>query len=433
MSTGYNSTATTVSSLSDLYVKANTDVKISVKLNVEELKWFREYPRENITVSGNENRVPLLLDKATAAAAIAEGGHERVMITPAPTHGTFMPVQLNTRYGFTGLAGALDARSKGGMIENQIEFQAQMAGYSIARSIGLQTWGQSTGTVGVVKTTLSAGTVQVIPLKNAYGSSTLVAGSDSGGPQDAYLSSLYVVNDHVALIRSAALVEFGTVTASPSASSGAGFVDVTFTSSITPTVGDLVVLANADGDSTIAGTDVNNWAYGWTEMLTASSLLGVTTSSKPFWAAGSTSTATQRLGFQVKEKMINDCYTASGMTINRFAIPFGVRRDTIAGNLGGRRYDSAETDIEGDLNAGKGQKYYTSPLCLPGVVVGWANVAVGKIELAELVGDDGGTKSQFKLDKVQGVDQIAASYNYWYQKVPTCRGAMGYAANLTSQ
>ena len=105
MPTGYTSTATPVSSLPDLYVKANTDVKISVKLNVEELKWFREYPRENITVSGNENRVPLLLDKPTAAAAIAEGGHERVMITPAPTHGTFMPVQLNTRYGFPAWPG----------------------------------------------------------------------------------------------------------------------------------------------------------------------------------------------------------------------------------------------------------------------------------------------------------------------------------------
>ena len=433
MPTGYNSSATAVSSLADLYVKANTDVKIAVKLNVEELKWFREYPRENITVSGNENRVPLLLDKPTSAAAIAEGGHERVMITPAPTHGTFMPVQLNSRYGFTGLAGALDARSKGSMIENQIEFQAQMAGYSIARSIGLQTWGQSNGTIAVVKTTGSASTTQVIPLKNAFGSSSLCAGGDAGGPQDQYLSSLVVTNDHVALIRSSALVEFGTVTASPSATSGAGFIDVTFTSSVTPTVGDVLVLANADGDSTISGTDVNNWAYGFTEILTSTSLLGVTTSAKPFWQAGSASTATQRLGFQVKEKMINDCYTASGMTVNRFAIPFGVRRDTIAGNLGGRRYDSAETDIEGDLSAGKGQKYYTSPMCLPGVLVGWANMSIGKIELAELVGDDGGTKSMFKLDKVQGIDQIAASYNYWYQRIPTCRGATGYASNLSSQ
>lgn len=433
MSTGYNSSATSVSTLADLYVKANTDVKIAVKLNVEELKWFREYPRENITVSGNENRVPLLLDKPTSAAAIAEGGHERVMITPAPTHGTFMPVQLNSRYGFTGLAGALDARSKGSMIENQIEFQAQMAGYSIARSIGLQTWGQSSGTLAVVKTTGSASATQIVPLKNAYGSSTLCAGGDAGGAQDQYLSSLFVVNDHVALIRSDALVEFGKVTASPSATSGAGYIDVTFTSSITPTAGDEIVLANADGDNTITGTDVDNWAYGFTEIWTADSVLGVTSTDKPFWAAGSTSTATQRLGFSVKEKMINDCYTKSGMTLNRFAIPYGVRRDAIDGNLGGRRYNSSETDIEGDLNAGKGQKYYTSPLCIPGVLGGWANMAIGKIELAELVGDDGGTKSMFKLDKVQGIDQIAASYNYWYQRIPTCRGATGYAANLSSQ
>ncbi len=133
--------------------------------------------------------------------------------------------------------------------------------YSIGRSIGLTTYGQSTGAIAVVKTTGSSSATQVVPLKNAFNSSTWVAGGDAG-VQDTYLSGLIRTGNHLALIRSGSLVEFGTVTASPSASSGVGYVDVTFTSAITPTVGDLIVFANADGDSTITGTDYNNVPIG---------------------------------------------------------------------------------------------------------------------------------------------------------------------------
>ncbi len=431
MATGYSSSATVVSSVTDLYKKQNTNVKTAIKLITEEQKWFRDYNKEDIVVSGNENRVPLILTKPIMPSFIPDGGNERIMSTPAPTHGTFMPVQMNTRYGFTGLAQALGNRARAGMIEDQVTYQANMAGYSIGLGIGLTTYGSSVGTVAVVKTTGSSSATQVIPLKNAFGSSTFCAGGD-GGVQDTYLSNLIGAGNHIALIRAGAIVEFGAVTASPSASLGVGYIDVTFTSAITPTVGDLIVFANADGDSTITGTDYNMWPIGFTEMLTADSCLGQTTTSFPNWKAGSTSTATQRLGFVVKEKMINDCYNASGMTINRFILPQGVRRDAIAGELGGRRYGSAETDIEGDLNPGKGQKYFTSQLALPNTLIGWYGEAIKKIELSDLP-DDEASKSIFKLDKVQGKSQIAASYDYFYQKIPSSRAAMGYATNLTSQ
>jgi hypothetical protein len=105
-----------------------------------------------------------------------------------------------------------------------------------------------------------------------------VAGADTG-IQDTYLSNLFPVNNRIALIRAGAIVEFGTVTAAPSATSGIGYIDVTFTSSITPTAGDLVVSANADGDVTITGTDYNNWPEGWTSILLSDSCEGQTTTS----------------------------------------------------------------------------------------------------------------------------------------------------------
>lgn len=436
MATGYPtaSSATAVTTVSDLYKKQNTDVKVAIKLQTEESNWFRDYPREQIVVSGNENRIPLVLTQPLVGAHIPEGGNESIMSTPAPTHGTFLPVQLDKRHGFTGLAQAYDNRSRAAMIEDQLTYQANMSGYSIGRSIGLTTYGTSVGTMAVVKTTGSGGTTQNgIALKNAYGSSTFCAGGD-GTTQDTYLSGLFRVGERIALIRSAAIVEFATITASPSVASGVGFIDAVFTSSITPTVGDLIVFAMADQDVTITGTDYNNSSLGFTDILTASSVEGVTGlagGTYPFWTPGSSVTTTQRLSFTVKRRMIQDCWNAGGGTINRFILPQGVERDAISAELGSRRFDSADVDIEGNLKAGKGEKYYTSQLALPNTLIGWYDKAVTKIELSDQPADEA-SKSIFKLDKVQGKSQTAAYYDYFYQRICSSRALTGYATNLTS-
>jgi len=431
MATGYTSSASTVSTLAQLSEKTNTDVKTAIKVVTEESSWFRSYPREQITVSGLENRVPLVLTQPIHPAMIPDGGYERIMSTPAPTSGTFTMTQMNVRYGYTGLAQALSNRARAAMIEEQTAYQAMMAGYSIGRGVGTQTYGQSSGTVAVVKTTGGASATQVIPLKNAYGASTFVAGGDVG-VQDTFISNLFRVGDHIALIRASAIVEFGAVTAAPSASSGVGYIDVTFTSSITPTVGDLVVFANADIDSTIAGTDVNNWMIGFTEILTAASVLGVATSNYAAWAPGSTSTASQRYSYAVKEKLINDCKNASGMKVNRFIIGQGVVRDAVSGQLGSRRYEGSDVDLEGSLKPGDGEKNFTSQLALPNTVIAWYDQAIRKVELSDLPEDGSSSKSIFKLDKVQNKSAIAAAYDYFAQKVPSSRAATGYATNLTS-
>lgn len=426
MATGYAAgTYTQVSTLADLYEKTNTAVKTAIKLVTEEAKWFKSYPRENIKVSGNENRIPLVLVQPGNIAMINDGGYEAVPTTNAPTHGTFMPVQMNGRYAYTGLAQAFDNRSRAAMIEEQTAYQAMQKGYAFGRTIGLQTYGQSTGTVAVVKTTGSASATQVVPLKNAFGS-TLVAGGTTD--QDTYLSSLFRVGEHVALIRSGTLVEFGNITASPSASLGVGYVDVTFTSSITPTIGDNIVFANAVTDSTITGTDVNNWPVGFFEALTAASVHGVLTSNFAAWAAGSAQTASQRFAFQVKEKMMNDIWNAGGVQMNRMIVAQGVRRNAIAGELGARRYDSAEMDLEGDLG---GFKYLTSQLAPPGMAIGWYDQAYSKIELSDQPAD-GTPKSIFSLDKVQDRSALQAKYDYFYAKIVSSRAAMGYATNLSS-
>ena len=174
MATANTSSASTVNSQADFYEKTNTDVKTGIKLMTEEAKWFRQYPTEKIVVSGNENRIPLILSQPVGLAMLADGGNEALMTSPTPTHGTFLPTQMNARYGFTGLAQALTNRARGAMIESQVDQQAMLTIVKFSRGIGLQTYGQSTGTVAVVNATLGAGTVQTgIVLKNAFGTSTI--------------------------------------------------------------------------------------------------------------------------------------------------------------------------------------------------------------------------------------------------------------------
>lgn len=428
MATGYAAgTYTTVATLADLYEKTNTDVKQAIKARYREPGWLRSYPKEQVKYSPNETRIPLVLTKPYGVAMIPDGGYEAVPNSNTPTSGTISVVQMNARFSYTGLAEALDQRSRAAMIEQQTAWQAMQKGIALGRTIAFQTYGQSTGTVVVVKTTGSAGATQTgIALKNAYGS-TLVAGGTTA--QDTYLSSLLTVGEHVALIRSGSIVEFGTVVASPSAGSGVGFVDITFTSSITPTANDNIVFANAITDSTITGTDVNRWPIGFIEALTGASVHGVTTSAYPYWAAGSAQTATQRLSFQVKEKMSNDIFNASGMTMDRMIVSDGVRRDAIAGERGARRYDSAKMDLEGDLD---GFKYMHSEISPPGLAIGWYSQAYSKLDLTDQPEDEM-TKGGFKFDKVQDRSAVQGSFDYFYAKVVSARSAMGYASNLQEQ
>jgi hypothetical protein len=110
-------------------------------------------------------------------------------------------------------------------------------------------------------------------------------------------------------------VEFGTVTQRRPASSGVGYIDVTFTSSITPTAGDLIVFANADGDSTITGTDVQQLGdrlHRSAHRVLDDGRHGVLTSATPAGPPGSDVDRHAALSFQVKEKMINDCWNAAG-------------------------------------------------------------------------------------------------------------------------
>ncbi len=428
MATGFSPSYEKVSSLSDLYEKTNTTVKVGIKLVTEEASWLRDFPREKIVYSPNESRIPLILQYPLPPAMIPDFGYEAQLTTPSPTSGTFSMTQMNYRFSYSGLAEALDSRARAAMIVRQTEQQAMLAASGMGAAIGKQLYGSSVGTIAVVAATGSAGTTQNgIQLKNAYGS-TLVPNTTTN--QQTYLSNLFPVNSQIALVRSGTLVEFGTVNAAPSAGSGVGYIDATFNSSITPTANDVIVFASAVTDATITGTDYNNAPIGFADILGTGTLHGVNPSTYPNWAVGYSSTSSARFGYAMKEAMINGVWNAAGVQMNRLILGQGVKRDVVAGERGALRYDNAEDlNLEGDL---KGFEYLTSKLALPGCAIGWYDQAFAKVEISNQP-DDKMQPSIFKLDKVQDRSGVAAAYDYFRANLCVSRGAFAYASNLNEQ
>lgn len=421
---------TTVANLSELSKKTNTDVMVGIRRKTKEYGWFDDTPDEKITPSGNEMRLVLDIAYQTGGAMIPDGGYEDQATTVSPNEGTFTFVQMNKRYSFTTLAKGFDAKGRAGFIQRQIQFQAIKAVEAIARKVGLQTYGFSTGTVAVVNGTLGAGaTVTDIVLKNTFGTSLLPGTSTAG---KVYNTNLFRVGEPVCLVRGSTVQDFGVVVASPAASGTAGAIDVTFNGSVTVTANDLLVFASAVTDTALTGTDSNRWPVGLLDALTSTSVHGLSSSTASEWQAAYAGTAGGRMSYQVQEAMANAIDNFSGAEMDRVIYSQGVRRDMIAGERAALRYDSSSSmDWNGEVGT-KGIKYMTSVLAPPGMFIGWNKDALGKKVLSDKPDYEGGPDI-FSLDKVQDKGAVVASFDFIYARVVNNRRGLAYSANHTEQ
>ena len=430
MATGNAPVLTTVSNLAELHKKTNTEVMVGLKRKTEELDWFDDLPDLKLVPSGNEMRLVLDISyQPDTTAMIPDGGFEAVQTTQAPNHGTLTFVQMNARYAFTTLYKGFEAKGRAGMIQKNVTFMAVKAIEQFARKIGLQTYGFSTGTKAVIAATAgAAGTVQAgMQIKNAFGS-TLIPGTATA--DKTYLSFIFRVGDPIALVRTGTLVEFGVVTASPSVGSGVGFIDATFNSSITPTLGDLIVNAAAVTGATLSETDTGRWPVGLLDACTSASVHGLSGTGNN-WNVGFSDTTGGRMSFVRKEALANGLWNNGGVKLNRVIWSQGVRRDTIAGERGSMVYDSASTNLDGEVGM-KGVKDMTSVLVPTGLVFGYNNECITKKALSDLPNYESGP-GIFELDKVQDKGAYSASFNYIYLRAIVNRGGIGYLSNLQEQ
>ena len=423
-----NSVAYTLSSAETvLYKKTNTDVMEALKSFTEEYGWADDTPDIRIKASANEMRLVVDVNHEVNVASIAEGGYEAVATSVAAQNGTLSPIQMNARYSFSTLEQKGWGPDKAGQIENEIKFKAVKKTQALGERFGQQFYGYTTATVAVVLTTGGASATQTnIALKDPYGDTGI---DDTSANGLAYLSGLFRAGDHVALIRSAAIVEIGVVVGA--GSSGNGFLSVTFNASCTPTAGDQIVFANAVTDATIGGTDYNKWVVGYLDATQSSSVHGMASSSIPGWASNLDTTG-GRWSVAKQKKGIQQCKNNGGVDVNRMIMDQGVMRDVLAGESAARRYSPSDTyDLDGDYKA-KNMKVLSSRLTPPGIVGMYGNKCWTKKLLNEKPPEQGGP-DLFSIDKVQDRGLFQASLDFIYLRAVTNRAGMFLATGLTQQ
>ena len=427
MATGFTPSYTASSALSDLYKKSNTSIMSAIKAKTEEFDWFDDVPDEDIILSANEMRLVLDVNYETGVAMIPEGGYEAVLSSVAPEHGTFTPVQMNARYSFSlKYQDGWNNKGKAGQIMNQNRYQAMKKAEAIGETVGLQTYGFTTGTIAVVAATGSSSATQTnVQLKNGYGTSN-IAGTTTA--EKTYISGLIRAGEGVALIRSGNLIEFGIYNGT--GTSGVGYADITFTSAITPTADDLLVRANAVTGATISETDVNRWPVGLFDATLSASVHGLATSSAPNWASYQDTTG-GRWSYAKQEKMFNEIWNNGGVQADTIIWSQGVRRDVIAGERAALRYESSSFDFDGKFST-SGIKYRTSRLAPVATVFGYAKDVYRKRLMSDKPSPDG-SPSMFSLDKVQDRSSMAASINFLYFRCVNNRAGMGVAVGLSEQ
>ncbi len=427
MATANSDSLTTVTTLSDLYKKTNTDVQVALKRVTEEYNWLDEYPDEMIEASGNEMRLVLDVNLAYGGSFIPDAGYEDMGATAAPTHGTLAISQFNKRFYYTGLAKALDSRARAGMIQRQTQYQAIKAIEILGNKIGVSSYGFTTGTVAVVKDTESSSTTHTsVTIYRGFGS-TLVSGTPTTAT-NTYMNVLFRVGEGIALIRSGSIVEFGTITASPG-TAGVGTINFTTNGTCTPTAGDLIVYANSVTGATLSETDQNRWQPGWLDILTSSSLHGLATSSAQNWQAGYANVSGGRMAWSTQEAMANGLWNKGGVKMNKAIYSQGVRRDILAGERAAIRWDSSNFDWDADFGT-KGFKYMTSQLVPPGFFIGWNDQCIGRKYLSDKPDYDAGP-GIFSIDKVQDRSAWASSFDFFFIRACNNRAGTGYASSLT--
>jgi hypothetical protein len=411
---------TTVSNLEKGYRKKATKLYTAFKDKVEEFSWLDDIDDEDIVPSGRENLIPLDVNRGYGTHMYSDGGREARTVTPAMNEGSFTFVQAGSRFFISTFAQALDQRAKDAQIIRQIKYQSKKSLESLARRVGMQFYGFSTGYV-CEQTTAATATTQTLTLNDGFGDSTIDGG--------AYLSSLFEVGDRIALIASGALVTnaMGEITSKPSA----GVIVVVFDGSVITVAAQNIVMANGVTDATITETDYNKWPVGLLDIITSTTVHGLASSTAAAWDSALNDTAGGRFSYVKLKKLRQEIANDGDGKLTDVIWSNGVENDVEAGERAARIYDSSAMDLDGSVKA-KGVKFRTSPLVPPEHVIGFDRSGWGKKVLTDKPSEDG-MLNFGDLHKAEDRAGWKGGFELIYALVCRSRAKFGRYADLTEQ
>jgi hypothetical protein len=372
--------------------------------------------------------VPLDLKKGIGAQSIVEGGYEARPSSPALVDAALTFIMFNKRITFSRLSQILRSRSKNAFIENDLKHQGMKAVESLREQFARQFYGSSTSVLFLQNGAISTDTVT---LDSMYGVSGL--GSLTSNRR---CTDLVHVDDYVAFLnpsgpalRTAGIVKIDSIDRDLQTITGSAFSDVT-----TCTDNDLIVFANNNENTTLAGgTEYNLALTGMEDMMTASSLYGITASTYPDGWTATADTSGGRftpVKFRKMRQAIQNKGPA-GSDMTDVWMAQGVYNDLVAQQEAGRRFGSGDYELDG-MPSAKGVKIHQSRFTPDGRVYAYdKNNSVKRGQL--FPGPDDQPYDEQNTDKLQDVSGFAASLDFPVFLFTTSRGAMAYASNATQQ
>lgn len=401
---------TTQTQMSKIWRKVQGTAVDVVNTKVEELGLINSLSMAKLAPSLREVTRPVFVTRDGGVASISEGGYKARPMSPAAQEISVSLVHLQKQFAIAQLVLMISRMGGDTQVVRQFKTQLRFASYAMADQVGDYFWCGSTGIQATTDTDLSGATT-VLTLANGYNQSTI--------SNAAYLADRFKSTDGVSgaagdyvRVRDAtssyAQVSnaIGQVTAKSRTN---GTITLTWTGSApsSTTNGLALVKANSLDDS---ADDYNKAFVGISEVLTATSLHGLSGSTYSEWAvqSGASDATGGRLDGIRLDKVCDAINDATGKKVDKIMWSKGVRRDVNAQYRSAVEFSSPYgIAIDGDVKR-KGVEFFESRRVPPGWCVPFVSDAIERFFWKPDLPESGESVAMAESELLESED-IAAS------------------------
>jgi hypothetical protein len=405
------------SDVNKIWRKVQGKLQTGLQYECEEYKMLSDLDRFDINVSAREITVPIDINEGAGVASINEGDYEAMPYTPNVEEITLTWINLSKRFTASLTAMYLDQYNQEAQIKRQLKHQGAHAVRDIARDWSDRFYGYSTSALGTVSVAATATTCTL----------TLSAGYDSTVTDATFIGDKFRVNDYVAAIRTAALVTngIGKITAITT-----NVLTVVFQGATTISVADIIVKANSQEYTTIAGTDYNKSLVGLLDICKTASIHSLSSATVPNWSVALADTAGGRFSGVRLTKMINLIGNKGGGNVDTLMVSQGVDRDLFSSQSASLRFASPfGMELLGQAEA-KGLKKMATRRVPPGYAFAFASESLHRFNLVGQPSGDGAFAWK-DGDKLENKNAMAFSLDFPVALVCTNRKNFAYMSGLT--
>lgn len=353
--------STTQTQAAKIWRKVQGTAVDGINFKVEELKLIGSLTNAKVAPSLREVTRPVFVTRDGGVASISEGAAKARPMSPTPQEISVSLVHLQKQFAIAQLVLMITRMGGDTQVVKQFKYQLRMAIAAMSDQIGDYFWCGSSGILATTDTDL-AGATTVLTLTNGYNQSWIT--------NAAYLADRFKdgssanAADNVHVLNAGAQVTnaYGYVSARSRVN---GTISVTWngTAPSDTTNGLQVVKANSL-EST--ANDFNKAFVGITEVLTATSLHGLSGSSFDGWTIAYSDTTGGRLDGTRLEAAMDAIEDDGGVKANKVAWAKGVKRDVKSQYKSAVQFqDAYAIPIDGDVKA-RGIEFFASRRVPPG-------------------------------------------------------------------